>query len=507
MVTARRDGTDGSPAVPRNSRRAGTHVTQRQRQGDGAFIEAFDPEHRAKLEAAAEQLELQRGDYLLRRGDPGGDVFLLVDGTLEVVDSRSTPQVIVSVITPGQMVGDMAFVDDSPRSADVRAGLDAQVLRWTRDDLRSLLGRDPALAARFYEVIARLASVRLRRITDGAMSGSYASREQASHAGLQRTRDDARALAERVKGALLDLDNRLRQDATDEAAMAALTAVLDDLQASVAAVLLEHSDPEARRVAGELLGRELHPYLVRSSLAERCIRRPQGVTGAAEIMAHVFVDTAAGDGRLGELLDRWLLDRPTFVAMRALRKPTLAALDQLLPKHRNRRVLLINAGTGSLAAHMVEGLHQPPTVLTVVDQSREALAFLDPTMLDRRGTVQLQTVQENLGQLAMGRLRHTFPEQDAVVVHGLVEYLPERIAVSLLTVCRGLVRDSGAVLVSGLAPSDDQPLLDRLLEWPTVRRSEEALCNIFRAAGLEVVSRPPVPHPALLLAATPLAPG
>lgn len=481
-----------------------------ERQRAIQLLDAFDPSQRALLDRLAQPLELPKGRFLLRRGEPGGDVYLLVQGTLEVVDTRATPEVIFSVLDePGAVVGDLAFLDDSPRAVDVRAATDVVVRRWGRDDLRSVLARNPDLAARFYEAIARIASRRLRGLTEGAATGSLTRREP-NQAGVQRALEQARELAERVKTQLLSLDARIRQDSGHQDSVHDLRELLDDLEATLHDLMLEH-EVHARDAAAKRLARELHPWLVRSALAERCIRRPQGVTGAAEVLAHVLVDTAAGDGRLGELLDRWLLDRPTLSTLRTFRAPTVQLVRELLPTHRNRRVLLVNAGTGSLVAQLMEGLANQPTLLTVLDQSRGALAFLDASVVEGRD-VKLATVQENLARFALGRGRQALPEQDAVVIHGMLEYLPERIAVSLLTVCRGLLRPGGFVVAHALAPSRDHALLDRLLEWPTIRRSEEALVNVFAAAGLQVIRRVPLAAPGLLVAGagadgpTPVAP-
>ena len=125
-----------------------------------SFLDALADTQRDQFVAAAERLQLGRGQYLLRRGEPGGDIFLVREGSLDVVDSRSTPEVIVANLDVGTMVGEMAFIDDSPRSADVRAGTECEVLRWSRDDLRTMLDRDRVLAAAFYESVCRVASQR-----------------------------------------------------------------------------------------------------------------------------------------------------------------------------------------------------------------------------------------------------------------------------------------------------------------------------------------------------------
>ena len=112
------------------------------------FLKQFDVQNQEILRNSARILRLDPGQYLLRRGDPGGDIYVVQTGTLEVVDTRSTPEVILAYLEPGDVVGEMAFVDDSPRSADVRAGGLVQILHWPRDDMHRLLQLFTAFCAR-----------------------------------------------------------------------------------------------------------------------------------------------------------------------------------------------------------------------------------------------------------------------------------------------------------------------------------------------------------------------
>lgn len=466
-----------------------------------SFLDRFTPEQRRLFEGAGSLLDLTKGQYLLRRGEPGGDIYYVRSGSLEVVDNRSTPEVILAVFEAGNAVGELAFIDDSPRSADVRAGTDAQVMRFARDDLRALLGRQPALAAAFYEAIARQAADRIRSLTNQAMQGAIGRSEPRNAAGMARIREEARRISELTKEVFLDCETRLRQDPTDQEAQDKVRAMLDRLQDEVRTLFTTHPEPDSAAAGAKILCRELHPYLVRSSLAERCIRRQHGVSGTAEILAHVLVDSAGGDGQLGEILDRWLLDRPMLKALRAFREPTLQLVQEFLPKHRNRRLLVVNAGTGSLVASLTHAVAQKPTVITVVDQSREALAFLDAGLSIRPRAVELKTVQENLPAFAIGRARTTFPPQDAIVLHGLVEYMPDRLVVSMLSVCKQMLAPHGVVLLCSLGPSEDHELLDWLLSWPTIRRSRDATLRLFEAAGLDVADEAETYRPALVFAA------
>ncbi len=465
-----------------------------------SFLDHFSDEHREQFEAAATVLELQRGKYLVRRGEPGGDVFLLRDGQLEVVDTRQTPEVILAMLKPGAVVGELAFVDDSPRSADVRAATDCEVLVWPREDLRRVLERHDALAATFYRNVAGVAAKRMRRVTTTAMAGGLGGRKAVNKAGLARVTEEARRVAEGVKEGLVDAETRLRQDATDKMSLQAVRSILDMLQQETRTLFVAHPEVEAADEAARVLGRELNPYLVRSGLAERCIRRPQGRSGTEEIMAHVLVNAAGGDGQLGEILDRWLLERPTLVALRAFRDAVVEHVAKGLPTHRNRRVLVVNAGTGSMIAGLVRALSDKPTALTVLDQSRDALAFLDAGM--NSSNVKLATLQENMVKWGLGRSRRELPEQDTVVIHGLLEYLPDRLVVSMLSTAAAHLSENGVVIAAALDHSDDAELLDRVLRWPTVRRSPEHFRRLFDGAGLQMAWEAELEPPALLFGAT-----
>ena len=62
----------------------------------------------------------------------------------------------------------------------------------------------------------------------------------------------------------------------------------------------------------------------------------------------------------------------------------------------------------------------------------------------------------------MGRIRHTIDPQDGIVIHGLIEYMPDRIAVSMLRVAKSLLADGGVVFISAFR-SKPRPLSSRPL--------------------------------------------
>src|SRR5215203_2543297 len=94
------------------------------------FLRQLPAEARARFYARGEKLEIPEGSYLLRRGEPGGDLFVITEGALEIVDNRYRPEVVLDTIGAGDVVGDMAFLDQGPRSADVRATAPSACLKF-----------------------------------------------------------------------------------------------------------------------------------------------------------------------------------------------------------------------------------------------------------------------------------------------------------------------------------------------------------------------------------------
>ena len=67
------------------------------------------------------RIQLERGEVLFREGEDPGTAFLIESGEIEVRTRQRGRDVILSVLGPGELVGEMAVIDDSPRTATARA--------------------------------------------------------------------------------------------------------------------------------------------------------------------------------------------------------------------------------------------------------------------------------------------------------------------------------------------------------------------------------------------------
>lgn len=449
-----------------------------------SFLEGFDPDSRSELQRAAREILLQPGEFLVLRGDPGGALFLVESGTLEVRDRRSIPEVVLTTMQPGTLLGEVAFVDGAPRSADVMAVGPARVLKWTRRELDRLMSGHPAIGARVFQAIAERAVTTIRQLTDVRVGQHIRQIDSAESADLDGW---VERVAERFKRGVAPLETQLRETSADAATADQVRHQLDALQTDVAALFSSlPRDPVAQQAA-ERLRRELHPFLVRSSLADRCLHRKPGPSGAEEVAELVHRETPSGEGNLGRILDAWLLGRPTFRAVRAMRGAVDDVITEALAQRDAPRALFVGSHPDLLARRPSEGASTP--MFTVLDP----LAATPPG--DRT------TLRDSVIDFTNGRVKAELWPQHVVVVHGLLEFLPTPLAVSLLQRCRDTLPDDGVIVLSALLESDDDPILHRLLDWPSIRRTSDGVRDLIRAAGLRVVSDAAVDPPGCVLCA------
>jgi len=140
---------------------------------DIAAIPLFQGLSDAQLEAVAGVLRKARateGDQILTEGDPGRSLFVLVDGTVETtkhlgvigLDGSTPRQKVLVRLSAPQFFGEIGLLQDTPRSATVRAATACQLLELRRDDFDRLVASDVHLGYTLMRNIAVALIGRLR---------------------------------------------------------------------------------------------------------------------------------------------------------------------------------------------------------------------------------------------------------------------------------------------------------------------------------------------------------
>jgi LmbE family N-acetylglucosaminyl deacetylase len=102
---------------------------------------------------------LDAGTLLCRQGDRGSDLYMVLVGDVQVIKREGGAERILSVVGPGQVVGELAAIADVPRSATLRAGTDVKILVMRGSHFRRFLRQHGDLSERITALLAeRLAS-------------------------------------------------------------------------------------------------------------------------------------------------------------------------------------------------------------------------------------------------------------------------------------------------------------------------------------------------------------
>lgn len=111
--------------------------------------------------------QFRKGEILLREGERGECAYIVESGSVEILVQREGQLAQIGTRGPGALIGEMAMVDDKPRTATVRALEDCDVLEITREDFaRRVEGADPVLRMvlrivtnRYRDMIGRTATI------------------------------------------------------------------------------------------------------------------------------------------------------------------------------------------------------------------------------------------------------------------------------------------------------------------------------------------------------------
>ncbi|HSR10356.1 MAG TPA: cyclic nucleotide-binding domain-containing protein, partial [Thermodesulfobacteriota bacterium] len=114
---------------------------------------------------------VKRGEFVFREGEPAESLVLLEIGTLRLVKrSKTGDEEELIQLGSGAHLGDMAFVDPRPRSATCVAMEDCRITVIPSAPLRSLLEKNPVMAASFYRRLAAGIAQRLRYLNEDFIS-------------------------------------------------------------------------------------------------------------------------------------------------------------------------------------------------------------------------------------------------------------------------------------------------------------------------------------------------
>ncbi len=133
------------------------------------FGAVLDQSELDRLAGSLRIASFPRGTVLMRQGDPGSSMFVVVDGKASVTVHSRGGESAVATLGPGDIFGEMSLMTGARRSATVTAARQLTALEITKSALESLLDGNPDLIRRFAETVEQR-HAELERINSSASS-------------------------------------------------------------------------------------------------------------------------------------------------------------------------------------------------------------------------------------------------------------------------------------------------------------------------------------------------
>ena len=108
----------------------------------------MNPAELFRHETAA--LQLAPGDFLFREGDSGEKTYVLLEGEMEIL----LGDFVLETARPGTLIGEMALIDDSPRTAGAVAKTSCRLAEIDRRRFHFLVQQTPHFATHVMKTLA-----------------------------------------------------------------------------------------------------------------------------------------------------------------------------------------------------------------------------------------------------------------------------------------------------------------------------------------------------------------
>ena len=144
-----------------------------------ALFQSLSGDQLRKVARIAGRRSAAAGEVIFREGDACDEMYVVVAGKVRISKQvEGVGEEALSILEPGSYFGEMAMIDEAPRSADARAHSACELAVLRREDLDQLMFIDKDLAYDLLWTFVRTLTARLRETNDKikaffALSGSF----------------------------------------------------------------------------------------------------------------------------------------------------------------------------------------------------------------------------------------------------------------------------------------------------------------------------------------------
>jgi CRP-like cAMP-binding protein len=133
-----------------------------------AMFDRLDEEELKTVAKYMNYRDVEPGDTVFKEGEKGAYMCFVAEGELEILKKNLDGEsVVISTLQTGASIGEMAVIDNFPRSATVRAKSKGTLLTLSRYSFDTVLKQHPAIGIKLFQSLSRLLCLHLRKTSKG----------------------------------------------------------------------------------------------------------------------------------------------------------------------------------------------------------------------------------------------------------------------------------------------------------------------------------------------------
>lgn len=425
---------------------------------------------------------------LFQEGRVADALVFILEGLADV-RVESIPNQRLAYLGPGELLGEISFLEGQPASATVTAAENSLLLRIPFDQIRQELDQNPEFAARLYRSFALTSMRRLKERVGQLGQRAILSERSEGEGGKAWQR-----LGQMIEGFKLLLQESdkaaLKNDSVvppefESRIREAFPSFIRDLN-EVIGDQCGLPDP-IREELGARVQRELLPYLLLTRITERLYAKPRGYAGDFMSIDWIYNNEPGGTGRLGVLLDSCFLVEPASQAVRNRRVLLADQIQQKLREHPERTIKITTLACGPArevfdAFETIDDKNRIEATLIDIDQ--QAIELVQAEAAKRGLTDHIRLVHGNLVYLSLGKVKIDLAEQDLVYSIGLIDYFSDKFVNRLMGFGHSILRAGGRLILGNFHPNNvDKALMDYVVDWRLIHRTEQDMNRLYEGSA------------------------
>ena len=471
----------------------GSSRSRQQRHTDPAIIRAL-PYSRVK--------EFPRDQVISLVHDIGDNLCFIRRGAIEVSYEKNAQKNVAALITSGHFLGEIGFFDPGTRTRQLRTLETTELNIFQQEDLHRLEQQEPEVYCRFLTLLTRSICARFRRIlTERQLPTTYGAPLAANRKHYTSCRQpladqfllssqwrQAHRIVEEFKLVFFNISHDL-QKIDDDTIPASIQEASDNaigrLSDQLAGLEADLKKSPYEEMAWGYIFKETFPFLMRSRYGERIYYKPKGYAGDFLMIEHLYRNQAAGDGKIGRMIDQSMLRAPASRAVRGRRRLLTELLHSytatFLQNAEPIRIMNLACGANRELFDFLASCAYTGRIEAVgIDMDTDALNFTNSHVNIFAHEAAIRLVADNVVKWALGRNRHTYRAQHIIYSAGLIDYLDDRLLLRLIDRCYEQLAPKGYLILGNFSPvNPNRQIMDYLFQWQLIYRDDTALRSLF----------------------------